>query len=79
MYAFLVVVAALAGLVVGAYEGPTLTKWYAAWKASKALADAKAIIAKAEADAAALEAAHKAVAAAPKPVAPTGPTGATGA
>ena len=65
------------GTVAGVYAWPHIATLYASWKNSRALSDARAVIAKAEADLAALEAAKKVVAAAPKP-AVTGTTGPSG-
>lgn len=70
----LVAIAVAFGL--GVYEGPKVKSLYATFSAARALASAKATIAKAEADAQALADAHKLVAANPAPaVAVTGPTG----
>jgi len=59
------------GVVIGAvvlFAGtqgvPFTISWFKSWSASRALADAKALIAQAEADAAALDTAKKVVAAA---------------
>jgi hypothetical protein len=65
--------AAAAGL--GVYAGPHVATLVAAWKGSRAVKTAAALVAKAEADAKALEAARAVVAAQPKPAA-TGPKGA---
>lgn len=58
------VVAFAAGFVVRHFI-PLLVAWFKSHAASKALADAKALVAKAEADAAALDSAKKLVAAQP--------------
>jgi len=63
-----------AGYAAGAFSWSHLATLFASWKNSRALNAAQAVIAKAEADVKALEAARKVVAAAPKP-APTGTTG----
>ena len=65
------------GAVAGVYAWPHIATLYASWKNSRALSDARAVIAKAEADLAALEAAKKVVAAVPKPT-PTGAPGSVG-
>jgi hypothetical protein len=68
----------------GAYAGPHLATLVASFKASRALKDAEALVAKAEADADALRRARVVVAAQPKPApsgttGPVGPTSAAGA
>jgi hypothetical protein len=78
--AFVVVlVAVVVAFGIGVFEGPTVTKWYASWSNGRAIKAAQALVAKAEADAKALEAARKVVAAQPAKATPTGPTGTTGA
>ena len=82
MSTVLLVVSHLVAAVAGAVAWPHLTTLLAAWKSSRAVADAKALIAKVEADAKALEAAKATVAAAPvavvsAPAAPA-PSGTTG-
>lgn len=71
------IVALLAGGAAGALLRPVAAKLVAPVLAKKALADAQALIAKSEAEAAALAAAKKLVASQPSPS--TGATGATGA
>jgi hypothetical protein len=78
------VATALAAFIVGTFEGPHIVAWFKSLNASRAVKAAQALIAKAEADAAALEAARKVVAtksitaglsAAAVAALPTGPTG----
>ena len=69
----------VAALGAGVFFSPKIEAWFASWTAAKALKDAQSIIAKVEADAKALEAARKVVAAAPKTAAPTAAAGPTGA
>ena len=64
-------------LLLGAKGVPLTAAWFKSWTAKRAITNAKALIAKAEADAKALENARKVVAA--TPAAATGPVGATGA
>ena len=54
----------------GAFAWPHVSTLVSSWSASRAVANAKALIAKTEADAKALEAAKQVVAAAPVVVAP---------
>ena len=54
---------------LGAVGAPLSKSWFKSWSLKRAVANAKALVAKAEADAAALEAAKKVVAGA------TGPAG----
>ena len=63
----------VAGFAAGAFSWSHLVTLFASWKNSRALSVAQAVIAKAEADAKALEAARKVVAAAPKSTGTTGP------
>lgn len=74
MFTALLVATHVAAAGVGVYAGPHVATLLAAWKGSRAVKNAAALVAKAEADAAALAAARAVVAAAPKPAA-TGPTG----
>lgn len=69
MWYLFVAIALVAAFVAGTFEGPTVEKWFANWKQSRAVKAAQAVIAKAEADVKALEAA-KAVVAAKPPVTP---------
>jgi len=69
----LVAIAVIAAFVAGALEGPTLQGWLKNLSASRAVKAAQAVIAKAEADAKALEAARKTVATTVTGL--TGPTG----
>lgn len=72
------IVTHLAAVGAGVFAGPHITTWVSGLSASRAVANAKALVAKAEADAKALEAAKKVVASQPTPVTVT-VTGATGA
>jgi len=63
----------VAGAAGGAFAWPHIATLYASWKSSRVYSAAQAVIAKAEADAKALEAARKVVAAAPKATGTTGP------
>ena len=82
MFTALLVATHVAAAGVGVYAGPHVATLLAAWKGSRAVKNAAALVAKAEADAAALSAARKVVASQPKPApigavgAATGPTGA---
>ena len=78
MSVLVLVVSHVVAAAAGAYTWPHLTTLLAAWKSSRAVADAKALIAKVEADAKALEAAKATVAAAPVVVVPAAVTGPTG-
>jgi hypothetical protein len=75
------VVAAVLIFVAGATGVPLSQAWFKSWSAKRALASAKALVAKAEADAAALAAARHVVANATAgvQVPSLGATGATGA
>lgn len=65
--------AAVGGYVVGHLGLPVVVAYFKTWSAKRAIAAAKAVVAKAEADAKALAAAKAVIAAAPP--APTGATG----
>jgi hypothetical protein len=70
MFDYLVLAGAAVLIFVAGATGVPLTKaWFQSWTAKRALTSAKALVAKAEADAKALEAARKVVAGA------TGPAG----
>lgn len=79
MLFFVVLLAVVVSFGLGVYLGPQVTKLYAGWSNSRTVKNAQSLIAKAEADAKALENARKVLAAQPKAPSPTGPTGATGA
>ena len=70
MSVLVLVVTHLVAAAAGAFAWPHLNTLLANWKSSRAVADAKALIAKVEADAKALEAAKATVAAAPAAAAP---------
>lgn len=65
MSVLVLVVTHVVVFVAGAFAGPHLATLWASWSSSRAVAAAQALIAKAEADAKALEAAKAVVAAAP--------------
>jgi len=76
MFSYLVLAAVAVGcLFLGGYGTPFTKSWVAKWQLKRAVANAKALVAKAEAEAQALTAAKAVVAANPAPTvaAPTGP------
>lgn len=75
---FIVLIAVAVSFGLGVYLGPKVTALYASWSNSRAVKTAQALVAKADADVAALAAARKVVAAQPKAT-PSGPMGTTGA
>jgi hypothetical protein len=75
MNTIVLIVTHAVAVAAGAFGWPHVQTLVASFKASRAVTTAKALVAKAEADAAALAAAKAVVAAQPKPGA-TGPTGA---
>ena len=78
MSTLLLAVSHVVAFAAGAFVWPHVSTLWTTWSASRAVTAAKALIAKAEADAAALAAAKATVAAAPVVVVPAAVTGATG-
>lgn len=73
---YLILAAVAVGcLFLGGYGTPFTKAWVQKWQLKRAVANAKALVAKAEADAAALAKAKQVLASNPAPTASTGPKG----